>query len=79
MHRCECNHWRCKKLVSRATWFRHRISTIVTDSLGAESDPLPVEDALPAAVDVQQEADPVLAEVHIFKNILTYSAIVSTS
>jgi hypothetical protein len=35
------------------------------------SEPLPVEVAAPAAVDVQIDADPAHAEVHIFKIILT--------
>ena len=77
MHRCECGHWRCAKLVSRSTWYRHKLSRILTDQLGAataeNNEPLPVEDALPPAVDVEQEAVPEHVEVHIFKNILTKS------
>ena len=60
MHRCECGHWRCSKLESRRTWYRHKMAKILADQLGAESvennEPLPVEDAPPPAVDVQQEA-----------------------
>jgi hypothetical protein len=51
------------------------MSKILADQLGAESvdnnEPLPIEDALPAAVDVQQEAVPAQAEVHMFNIILT--------
>ena len=76
MYRCECANYRCKKQVSRSTWYRHKISTILADQLGAQSvdisEPLPVENAPPAEADVQQEAadvqqeeDPAPVEVHI--------------
>ena len=67
MHRCECNYWNCAKLVSRRTWFRHKMAMIL-EAQSAESvpnsAPLPVEVAAPAAVDVQHE-------VHIINIILT--------
>jgi hypothetical protein len=49
MMTCDCGHWRCAQLVSRRSWFRHKVARIVQDQLEddgyALDDPLPVEEA----------------------------------
>jgi hypothetical protein len=72
MYRCGCGLLRCTKtLVSRSTWFRHRMAQIlrVHNTAGTydNNEPLPVEDAPPPDEDVAQEAPDSDPEVHMFQ------------
>jgi hypothetical protein len=71
MFRCACGLGRCATtLVSRRTWFRHRMDQILQVHNNAatydNNAPLPVEDAPPPDEDVEQEAPLADPEVHMF-------------
>jgi hypothetical protein len=73
MYRCGCGLLRCTKtLVSRSTWFRHRMAQILrvhnTAGIYDNNEPLPVEDAPPPDEDVEQKAPDSDPEVHMFHN-----------
>lgn len=69
MQHCDCGHWRCKRLVSRRCWFRHKVARIVQDQLEddgyAMDDPLPVEEAPEAEENVAPMDDLEEPEVNI--------------
>jgi hypothetical protein len=49
MYHCDCGHWRCNRpKVSRSTWFRHKLQTILRNQLEADdidlTEPMPVEE-----------------------------------
>jgi hypothetical protein len=62
MFKCECGHHRCRKLVSRSTWFRHKLAGVLQGQVDQEhsriEDPLPVEAAPPQEEDEEDEAGP---------------------
>jgi hypothetical protein len=82
MYKCDCGHWRCATVVSRRTWFRHKMQTILRNQLEEESaeltEPMPVEDAYQPAEEPDHAEDPVYPEVKspmIFLCILRYTEV----
>ena len=48
MFNCDCGHYKCAKPVSRSTWFRHKLASVlksasILDDV-QDTDPLPVEE-----------------------------------
>ena len=66
---CGCGHHRCKRLVSRSTWYRHKLAAILRNPIAVDdtavTEPLPVEEA------THQEEHPV-DPAHDEVKILTY-------
>jgi hypothetical protein len=73
MYKCDCGGSRCTRLVSRSTWFRHRLARALQNEPVHEdieiSEPLPVEEA-PSQEEVeQQHSDSEQYEVKFIKVI----------
>jgi len=69
MYHCKCGHHRCKKYVSRSTWYRHKLASILQQHVDlddeAYAEPLPVEEAAQAEEDLRALPDPAVDEVNI--------------